>query len=278
MTADDSHRVPQGARSVAQVVTVDGRRCVRKRYNAYRDPPAVKLARELRFYRTYSNVPVLPSLVGHREPDTITIAHVGGKRLIDEIESERFDAKDARTVSAHYGEVLSEFFEPSSSAAGRAESVDYVAAVVGKVKEALERHANWRREPILLAAANLEALVDAAPPMLGKTDWSASNMLVHDGRVTCLYDFDTAYPGNRLTFLGDILCGASLHLDWPAIRDGLTSRGVAMPNPSRLATAAHFSRWQVQLARATPEDLGWPGPEQFASHLERLTGLVRTGL
>ena len=275
MTKTNDICLPQGARSVAQLVTVDGRRCVRKRYNAYRDPPAVKLARELRFYRTYANVPVLPMLVGHREPDTITVGHVAGRRLIDEIESERFDGKHARTLSAHYGEVLSEFFEPSPSASGRAESTDYIAAVVGRIKEALERHANWRREPILLAAARLEALVDAAPPMLGKTDWSASNMLVHDGRVTCLYDFDTAYPGNRLTFLGDILRGASLHLDWPAIRNGLISQGVAMPDPAQLAMAAHFSGWQVQLARATPDDLGWPGPERFGDHLEQLTALAQ---
>ena len=51
MPADDAHQLPQGARSVAEIVAVDGRRCVRKRYNAYRDPPAVKLARELVAYQ-----------------------------------------------------------------------------------------------------------------------------------------------------------------------------------------------------------------------------------
>ena len=129
----------------------------------------------------------------------------------------------------------------------------------------------------MVTLPGLDSLSHVAPPMMSKTDWSASNMLVDAGRaqVTCLYDFDTAYPGNRLTFLGDILCSVSLHLDWPAVRDGLTSAGVEMPPPKHLAAAAHFSRWQVQLARATPDDLGWPGPARFGAHLEQLTQLAQ---
>ena len=112
--------------------------------------------------------------------------------------------------------------------------------------------------------------------MMCKTDWSASNMLVQGDTVTCLYDFDTAYPGNRLTFLGDILCSTSVRLDWPAVREGLVSAGVAIPAPGDLAAASHFSRWQVQLARASHDDLGWPGPAEFAAHLQRLTALAQT--
>lgn len=59
---------------------IDGRRCVTKRYNAYRDPPGVKLARELSFYRAYAAVAILPKLVAYREPDTITVSHVPGVR------------------------------------------------------------------------------------------------------------------------------------------------------------------------------------------------------
>ena len=111
--------------------------------------------------------------------------------------------------------------------------------------------------------------------MMCKTDWSASNMLVRSNRVTCLYDFDTSYGGNHVTFLGDILCSASVRLNWPAVRAALASRGVAMPSGPLLATAAHFSRWQVQLARmsAADNDLGWPGPARFGTDLERLTAL-----
>ena len=112
--------------------------------------------------------------------------------------------------------------------------------------------------------------------MMCKTDWSASNMLVRGDTVTCLYDFDTAYPGNGLTFLGDILRSASLRLDWPAVRAGLIAAGVPMPAPGPLAAAALFSGWQVQLARASDHDLGWPGAERFGAHLERLTALAQT--
>ena len=72
-------------------------------------------------------------------------------------------------------------------------------------------------------------------------------------------------PGNGLTFLGDILRSASLRLDWPAVRAGLIAAGVPMPAPGRLAAAALFSGWQVQLARASDHDLGWPGAERFGA-------------
>ena len=109
-----------------------------------------------------------------------------------------------------------------------------------------------------------------------KTDWSASNMLVRSNRITCLYDFDTGYPGNHMTFLGDILCSASVRLNWPVVRAALASLGVAVRGAPLLATAAHFSRWKVQLARASvaDNDLGWPGPARFAADLERLTALA----
>ena len=245
-----------------------------KRYNAYRDPPDVKLARELAFYRAYASVPILPRLVAHREPDTITVSHVAGERLIDLIESAA-DGTDIRAVSANYGVALSQFFNsqavPDEGSAGAC-----IAARVGDIHAALRRHPRWGSAPVRHQLGALDRLAGAAPAKMCKTDWSASNMLVQGDTVTCLYDFDTAYPGNRLTFLGDILCGASVHLDWPAVRGGLVSAGVPMPAPGDLAAAAHFSRWQVQLARASHDDLGWPGPARFAAHLERLTALAQT--
>ena len=252
---------------------IDGRRCVTKRYNAYRDPPDVKLARELAFYRAYASVPTLPKLVAHREPDTITVSHVAGERLIDLIESDA-DGPDIRAVSANYGVALGQFFSsqgvPDEGSAG-----SYIAAKVGDIHAALRRHQRWESTPVRHGLSALGGLSQAGPPMMCKTDWSASNMLVQGDAVTCLYDFDTAYPGNRLTFLGDILCSASVRLDWPAVREGLASAGVPMPAPGDLAAAAHFSRWQVQLARASKDDLGWPGPARFAAHLERLTVLAQ---
>ena len=253
---------------------IAGRRCVTKRYNAYRDKPDVKLARELAFYRAYASVPILPKLVAHREPDTITVSHVAGRRLIDLIESDA-DGTDIRAVSANYGVVLGQFFNsdglPDIGAARW-----YVAGKVEDIHAALRRHPRWASAAVRHGLNALDDLSRAGPPMMCKTDWSASNMLVQGDTVTCLYDFDTAYPGNRLTFLGDILCSTSVRLDWPAVREGLVSAGVPMPAPGDLAAAAHFSRWQVQLARASQDDLGWPGPAQFAAHLERLTALAET--
>ena len=245
-----------------------------KRYNAYRDPPGVKLARELAFYRAYASVPILPRLVAHREPDTITVSHVAGARLIDLIESGA-DATDIRAVSANYGVVLGQFFNSDAVPDGRS-ARSYIAAKVNQIHAALDRLPRWRSAPVRHGLSSLGDLAKAAPPMMCKTDWSASNMLVQGDTVTCLYDFDTAYPGNRLTFLGDILCSTSVRLDWAAVREGLVSAGVAIPAPGDLAAAAHFSRWQVQLARASQDDLGWPGPAQFAAHLERLTALSGT--
>ena len=145
-----------------------------------------------------------------------------------------------------------------------------------RIGTALDRHPDWQSAPIIDAVDNLAALVqEDATPMMCKTDWSASNMLVRSNRVTCLYDFDTGYPGNHTTFLGDILCSASVRLNWPVVGAALASLGVALPCALLLATAAHFSRWQVQLARAAAagNDLGWPGPARFVAHLERLTVL-----
>ena len=256
---------------------IDGRRCVTKRYNAYRDPPAVKLDRELAFYRAYAGVPILPKLVAHRVPDSITISHVPGERCIERIDSGEIDAEGISEVSRHYGTLLSQFFASRGPAPGSGESNAHIAATIKRIAAVLDAHPNWRAPAITETLPGLDSLPHAGPPMMCKTDWSASNMLVDAGsaQVTCLYDFDTAYPGNRLTFLGDILCSASVRLDWPAIRDGLTSLGVAMPEPKHLAAAAHFSRWQVQLARATPDDLGWPGPARFGAHLEQLTQLAQ---
>ena len=253
---------------------IEGQRCVTKRYNAYRDPPDVKLARELAFYRAYASVPILPKLVAHREPDTITVSHVAGERLIDLIESAA-DGTAIRAVSANYGVALGQFFN-SQAVPDESSARSYVAAKVDDIHAALTRHPRWESAPVRHGLSALEGIVGAAPPMMCKTDWSASNMLVQGDTVTCLYDFDTAYPGNRLTFLGDILCSTSVRLDWPAVREGLVSAGVPMPAPGDLAAAAHFSRWQVQLARASQDDLGWPGPAQFAAHLERLTALAQS--
>lgn len=253
---------------------IDGRRCVTKRYNAYRDPPGVKLARELAFYRAYASVPIIPELVAHREPDTITVSHVAGERLIDLIESGA-GTVDIHAVSANYGVVLSQFFR-SHHVPDETATRSYVAAKVHEIHAALRRHPRWESAAVRRGLNALHDLSRAGPPMMCKTDWSASNMLVQGDTVTCLYDFDTAYPGNRLTFLGDILCSASVRLDWRAVREGLVSAGIPMPARGDLAAAAHFSRWQVQLARASQDDLGWPGPAQFAAHLERLTALAET--
>ena len=70
--------IAQGARSVARVVEIAGSACVEKRFNAYRDPPSISLTRELAFYRAYPDVPVMPTLVSHRAPDTITLRYVEG--------------------------------------------------------------------------------------------------------------------------------------------------------------------------------------------------------
>ena len=273
-TTTGAVRIAQGARSNAWIETIAGQLCVTKRYNDYRDPPNVKLARELAFYHAYATVPILPKLVAHREPDTISVSHVAGERLIDVIESGA-DVDAIRAVSANYGVVLGQFFE-SSEPPDEAATRSHTAATVDRINAALERHPGWQSAPIRRALDGLDELADAAPPMMCKTDWSASNMLVRCDTITCLYDFDTAYPGNRLTFLGDILSSASIRLDWPAVRAGLTSAGVAMPAPERLAAAAHLSRWQVQLARASSDDLGWPGTERFGAHLERLTALAQS--
>jgi len=274
LTPTDAVRIAQGARSEARIETIEGRLCVTKRYNDYRGSPKVKLARELAFYRAYPAVPILPKLVAWCEPDTISVSHVAGERLIDVIESGA--GNDAiRAVSANYGAVLAQFFESTGSPDEFA-ARSHIAATVDRIHRMLDRHPGWQSAPIRHTLDGLDALADAAPPMMCKTDWSASNMLVRDYTITCLYDFDTAYPGNRLTFLGDILRSASIRLDWPAVRAGLTSAGVVMPAPERLAAAAHFSRWQVQLARASDEDLGWPGPARFGAHLERLTALAQT--
>lgn len=190
------------------------------------------------------------------------------------IESGR-GADGIRAVSANYGAVLGQFFQSHASPDETA-ARSHIAETVVRIQDTLTRHPRWLKRPTRRALDGLDALADAAPPMMCKTDWSASNMLVQGDTVTCLYDFDTAYPGNRLTFLGDILGSASIRLDWPAVRAGLTSAGVAMPAPERLAAAAHFSRWQVQLARASEHDLGWPGAERFGAHLERLTALAQT--
>lgn len=105
MTPTDAVRIAQGARSEARIETIDGRLCVTKRYNDYRGSPKVKLARELAFYRAYAAVPILPKLVAWCEPDTISVSHVAGERLIGVIESgARADA--IRAVSANYGAVL----------------------------------------------------------------------------------------------------------------------------------------------------------------------------
>lgn len=266
--------IAQGARSGVRIALVDGSRCVVKQYNAHRGQPADKLHRELAFYGAYANVPILPELIGHQEPDTITLRHVDGVRLIDRIESQALSDQDVREVSASYGEVLAQFFAPSATAPSRKVAKSSIAATLSEIDAALKRHPAWQTAPIRADIPALRTLSDATPAMWCKTDWSASNMLVDGNKVTCLYDFDTAYVGNRLTFLGDILCGASLHLDWPAIRAALASRGVPMPEPNCLAAAAQFGRWQVQLAREAPDDLGWPGPERFGAHLEQLTRLA----
>ena len=257
---------------------IDGRRCVTKRYNAYRDPPAVKLDRELAFYRAYAGVPILPKLVAHRVPDSITISHVPGERCIERIDSGDIDAEGISEVSRHYGILLSQFFASLGAAPGPGESAAHIAATIERIAAVLDAHPDWQAPAILATLPGLDSLSHVGRHDV-QDDWSASNMLVEDdagpARVTCLFDFDTAYPGNRLTFLGDILCSASVRLDWPAVRDGLTPAGVEMPPPKHLAAAAHFSRWQVQLARATPDDLGWPGPARFGAHLEQLTQLAQ---
>lgn len=203
----------------------------------------------------------------------ITVSYVAGERLIDMIVPGA-DPTDIRAVSANYGAVLAQFLD-SPGPPGEGPARAYIAGRVGDIHAALRRCPRWQSAPVRRGLSALDELADAAPPMMCKTDWSASNMLMQGDTVACLYDFDTAYIGNRLTFLGDILCSTSVRLDWPAVREGLVSAGVAMPASAHLAAAAHFSRWQVQLARASQDDLGWPGPAQFAAHLERLTALAR---
>ena len=124
--------IAQGARSVARVVQIAGSACVEKRFNAYRDPPSVKLSRELVFYRAYPAVPIIPTLVSHRAPDTITLRYVEGERLIDLIESKAVDADDIAEVSEHYGTVLGQFFADRTFADQTASS-DTIADAVRRI-------------------------------------------------------------------------------------------------------------------------------------------------
>ena len=105
-------------------------------------------------------------------------------------------------MSANYGVVLSQFFR-SHHVPDETATRSYVAAKLHEIHAALRRHRRWESAAVRTGLNALHDLSRAGPPMMCKTDWSASNMLVQG-------------------------------------------------------------------------DLGWPGPAQFAAHLERLTALAQT--
>jgi len=248
----------QGARSTVKLIVL----CVEKRYNERNDPPIVKLRKERGFYEYYDGLKIIPKLVSWEEPDTIVVTYFEGDRLIDLIKGEA-EELDIEGISRDYGEKAHDFFEwpLSQSLAEVDEARMTIESVIEKVHAAIREDTRYQVIEIERSADGLARLLDAsgwwAESMMCKYDGSGSNLLVKDNRITCIIDFDTAYMGSRLTFLGSILKDC-LHLDWPSVRVGLVHKELRLPSADLLACAAHFNIWQVYLASFRDGEFGWP--------------------
>lgn len=273
--------IEQGARSRVRRVTVDGVTCVEKRYNAHKDEPAVKLARERAFYAAYEGLDVLPRVIAWEDPGSggespqgrLVITYVEGERLIDRVQGDV--AIDVPSISRSYGRAVAALLQQGGEGSLEGPSL---AEVAQRVAVALPQDESYRRDEMRASADALHRVLEAPSPWdeprIAKVDWSASNMLVAGGKVVCLYDFDTAYAGTRLSFLGDVLRSTMRHLDWVATRRGLQEGGVGMPPPDLLAAAAHLSLWQVALSSFHDGRFAWPPANEMATMLGRLTELA----
>ena len=269
----------QGARSTVHLVKVNGTLCVQKQYNDRKAPPAEKFARECAFYTHYDGLKVIPKFVSAIEPDTIIVTYVEGNRLIDLIKNQARDV-DIRQISYHYGEGVSVFFNWPMSVSALEVCKHTILSIIENVKLAINQDKRYKISEIEQSADHLSCLLEAGSwwshPMMCKYDWSASNMLVKDNQVTCIFDFDTGYIGSRLTFLGNIL-NSCLHLHWPSVRAGLTMNGVDLPDLSLLVSAGHFSMWQIALSSFVDGQFKWPSPEELCFKLQDLSEKAAIG-
>jgi|AP95_1055475.scaffolds.fasta_scaffold32994_3 hypothetical protein len=232
--------IQQGARSQVRIVTVDGVRCVEKRYNTRKDPPPVKLARELAFYRAYHGISTLPRLVS-QEPDLIVITHSPGDRLIDLVRAAA-EELDVPQISRSYGQAVAEFLgypvrDKGLRTASRERANESLTVVIEQTRRAVAADRRYQLPVIAASLDRLPCVLEAEGDWRGasmcKYDWSASNMLIESGReVVCLFDFDTSYDGTRLSFSGDILRSTMLHLDWAETRRGIMTVGCDLPDPN----------------------------------------------
>lgn len=272
--------IPQGARSTVRTVTLDGAPCIEKRYNDRKDPPAVKLDRERAFYAHYDGLDLIPRLVSFSEPDTVVVSRLEGHRLIDLIQSGTPDL-DRSTISHDLGRQIHRFFtwkvsDTAFLASGRA----HIRTIIQQARDAAASDPSFQ-VPILEASLrdldlvlNVEA--EWMTPMACKVDWSAANTFVEDDAVTGLFDFDTAYPGTSLSFLGDVYRSCFLHLDPIGFLRGLVSAGMTLPSPDCLIAAASLSQWQVALADFHDNRFGWLNAERMRMKLGEIRRLTRS--
>ena len=267
----------QGTRSSTEKFKYNGRTAVRKIYNSKNDSPSDKASRELRFYRRYRHLDIIPELLDTDESTYIVLGFRRGRRHIDLIHEGLTDSQN-RAISYAYGSRVAEFFHHADKGAlPPTDTADVIANLVRAGREAIQTDRRYDVAELRASLTKVESAAadDAwADPMLGKFDWSSANMLIEDTVLTCLYDFDSSYLGTRLTFLGNII-NSCLHLEWRQVRQGLEDHAVVLPSHDLADAAAHFSMWQKALASYRKTRINWPPPREFVSKLRDLSIKVR---
>lgn len=267
----------QGARSFVERLTIDQKEFVKKTFVDTRHGSAAdKWHKEMAFYRTYGHLAIVPQLHSWKSEAHIIVERRPGIRHIEAVKAGMDQARQ-RAVSLSYGRAVAPFLQADSGPAGEPspEVRRHSLQGIGRMgEEALKENTPYRRPGLTAVLDRLAAFEDPVDdwnlPMLTKSDWSSANMLIVGDRVTCIFDFDTAYLSTRLGFVGNII-NSCLHLSWTSVRRGLEACGVALPSVEQQVLAAQASMW-LKAMPDTQGEIRWPSPtelEQKLADLER---------
>ena len=241
----------QGNKSQVSLELVDGLPCVRKRYNDNGDPRK-KCLRELAFYRWYAGLSAIPKLVAHDCPIAITLERLEGMPL--SVCHQALTQMQLNALSHAHGHHMGQFLrhEPSSAVEAAARQnfpgshdiETLVAHMVDVIGKHLDANPEFQREEIRHAVESTQRVLALdrfwGEPTLCKLDWNASNVLVNNGTISGYIDFEQAFFGNRIVFIGTIIDHINV-LSWTHVRRGIEAACGALPSVEIQKAAANFS-------------------------------------
>lgn len=243
--------LPQGKKSTVTVETTECGIAVRKSYNDNGDP-AAKCAREVAFYRWYEALGAIPRLLECKCPTSILVERLTGTPLSD-WQQGKSDATVA-SVSTQHGSNVAAMLQHALPEDVRSQILcefpgeASLRSMAGATLEIVQAHVDNNpdfdipeiREALLAARRVLDVGGFWGEEVLCKLDWNAGNTIVDGDTISGYIDFEQAFLGNRLIFIGTVIDHINI-LSWPNVVMGLQEPGIVVLPAAQQYAAACFS-------------------------------------